>query len=168
MTHWIKYTFMFTTLAGWILTAAAPVKGEGHEKTLSEKIAGTDWTKLRGVNYIPSYGRNMYENWRDYDPDAFDMELALASKVGYNSVRLWLNYFVFAEQGSRAVDSVEDAVRLCRKHGLKALITLFDGCGILPRPDERRMTILEAYDHYLASPPSPHHPVAALATQPGI
>ncbi len=121
-------------------------------RPLSERIAATDWNGIRGVNYIPSYGRNMYENWRDYDREAFDTELALAKKVGYTSVRLWLNDRAFAERGTAMVDAVEDAVNLCRKHGLKALIALFDGCGIRPRSDARPMTVQAAYDHFLASP----------------
>jgi hypothetical protein len=119
-------------------------------KTISQRITQTDWAGIRGVNYIPSYGRNLYEMWRDYNHDAFDTELALARKVGYNSVRLWLNYFAFAERGAKIVDAVEDAVKLCREHDLKVLITLSDGCGIRPRPNARRMTVKQAYDYFLA------------------
>ena len=88
----------------WALSMATAINGEQREKSLSQRIAATDWAKIRGVNYIPSYGRNMHEMWRDYNHEAFDAELAMARNVGYNSVRLWLNYFAFAERGPKMVE----------------------------------------------------------------
>ena len=116
------------------------------------KVAKTDWSAIRGVNYVPSYGKNLHEIWRQFDRDAFDSELGLARKVGYNSVRLWLNYFAYKERGQQMIDDVETAVKLCRNHNLKVVIVLFDGCGVRPRPQSRTMTVREAYDHFLRSP----------------
>jgi hypothetical protein len=112
----------------------------------------TGWNRIRGVNYIPSYGRNLYEIWKHYNHEAFDAELGLAKTVGYDSIRLWLNYFAFAERGPALVNDVEDAVRLCEKHRLKVLIVLFDGCGVRPRPNSRTIKVPEAYQEILASP----------------
>jgi len=136
----------------WAMFMTSPVQVRQTRKPLSQRIAGTQWSGIRGVNYIPSYGRNLYEIWRDYNHEAFDSELRLAKKVGYNSVRLWLNYFAFAERGQKMVDDVEDAVKLCHKYGLKTLIVLFDACGARPRPNSRLMSVKEAYDSFLASP----------------
>src|SRR6266487_6161507 len=129
-----------------------PVSAAQSTSAVSSKIVKIDWAGIRGVNYIPSYGQNPYEIWRHFDRDAFDRELALARKVGYNSVRLWLNYFAYRERGSRMVDDVETAVRLCRKHNLKAVIVLFDGCGARPRTGARTMTASAAYDFLLSNP----------------
>jgi hypothetical protein len=152
MIHLTKCRLALMTGFLWAFSMASATSGEQRGKSLSQRIAGTEWAKIRGVNYIPSYGRNMHEMWRDYNHEAFDAELAMARNVGYDSVRLWLNYFAFAERGPKMVDAVEDAVKLCRQHGLKVLVTLFDGCGIRPRADARRMTVKEGYDHFLASP----------------
>src|SRR5271154_3862976 len=89
------------------------VVAAGKGGTLETKIAETDWAKVRGANFIPSYASNSYEIWRNYNHDTFDSELRLASDVGYNSVRLWLNYEAYAELGSKMVDNVQDALRLC-------------------------------------------------------
>jgi Cellulase (glycosyl hydrolase family 5) len=139
----------------WAFLLTSPILGQQRQKSASHRIALTQWSEIRGVNYIPSYGRNLYEIWRDYNHQTFEGELRLAKKVGYKSVRLWLNYFAFAERGKKMVDDVEDAVKLCQKHGLKALIVLFDACGIRPRPNTRLMTVKEAYDSFLASPRLP-------------
>jgi hypothetical protein len=118
----------------------------------ANRIDKIDWAAIRGVNYIPSYGQNLYEVWSNFNRDAFDRELAIAKKVGFNSVRLWLNYFAYAERGARMIDDVEAALTLCRKHGLKALIVLFDGCGVRSRPGAKTMTVGEAYGRFLKSP----------------
>ncbi len=148
----IKRTTVSMMVIIWAFFLTSPIPGQEMRKTLSQRLAGTQWSRIRGVNYIPSYGRNLHEIWRGYDHETFDSELHLAKKVGYNSVRLWLNYFAFAERGQRMVDDVEDAVKLCDKHGLKALIVLFDACGVRPRPNPHLISVREAYDSFLASP----------------
>jgi len=132
-------------------SVAAGLAGEGA-RTAQEKIAQTDWAGVRGVNFIPSYASNPYEIWRNYDHNVFDRELRLAGAVGYNGVRLWLNYSVYEELGPKMVDRVEDALRLCAKYHLRAVVNLFDSCGTRPRPDARWMTASEAYDHFMNNP----------------
>lgn len=129
---------------------AAPVFGS--DRTLQEKVIGTDWSKVRGVNFIPSYASNTYEIWRNYDHDLCDRQLRLAFQVGYNSVRLWLNYAAYEELGSKMVDNVEDALRLCAKYNLRAVVVLFDSCGVRPRKDTQWMTAREAYDLFQSNP----------------
>ena len=120
--------------------------------TLREKVDSTTWAKIRGANFIPSYASNTYDIWRNYDHAIFDRELRLVSAVGYNSVRLWLNYQAYDEIGSKMADRVEDAVRLCAKHRLRAAIVLFDSCGIRPRKDVRWMAAGDAFDTFQKSP----------------
>jgi hypothetical protein len=131
-----------------ILLASTP----GAAQTLSRKASNTDWAAIRGVNYVPSYGKNLYEIWLRFDERAFDRELALAKKVGFNSVRLWLNYFAYRERGRHMIDDVQTALNLCRKHQLKVIVVLFDGCGATPTANARSMTVSEAYDYLLQSP----------------
>jgi hypothetical protein len=115
----------------------------------------TEWNAIRGVNYIPSYARNLYETWRDYNHDAFDAELALASDAGYNSVRIWLNYFAYAENPTKFLNSVSDAMALARKHSLRVLPVLFDSCGIRPRPNSRLVKVSDFYNTFVNDPKSP-------------
>ena len=125
-----------------------PTFAFAYDTPLENKIAETDWSKIRGANYIPSYASNTYEIWCNYDHDVFDRELRLAAGAGYNSVRLWLNYEAFEELGATMVDRVDDALRMCAKYHLRAVIVLFDSCGIRPRTNAKWMTADEAYDQF--------------------
>src|SRR5579862_803510 len=120
----------------------APARGSGLG--LKDKIAQTRWADVRGVNFIPSYSANTYDIWRNYDHDLVDRDLGLAASVGFNSVRIWLNYAAFEELGPKMVEHVDDALSLCAKYHLRAVIVLFDSCGIRPRKDARWMTARQA------------------------
>jgi hypothetical protein len=134
----------------WLVVCALALSGQ-----VSSRLSTTDWAGIRGVNYIPSYGRNLYEIWRGYNHDAFDSELALAQSVGYNSVRIWLNFFAYAENPQSFVKNLADAAALCRRHDLRAVFVLFDSCGIRARKDARLMRVEDAYRAFLASPRLP-------------
>lgn len=124
------------------------VFGSDQSITLKYKIEHTEWEKIRGANFIPSYASNTYEIWRNYNHGVFDGEMGLVQKVGYNSVRLWLNYDAYAELGTVMVDHVEDALRICARHHLRAVVVLFDSCGIRPRKDAKWLTASDAFDEF--------------------
>jgi hypothetical protein len=132
--------------------------------TLDSKIERIDWANVRGANFIPSYASNTYEIWRNYDHDTFDHDLSLVSGVGYNSVRLWLNFDAYDELGAEMVDRVEDALRLCAKYNLRAVIVLFDSCGIRPRKDAKWLPASAAYDEFQNSPRFTPEQKAFMAT----
>src|ERR1051326_1930328 len=131
-----------------VLCIALPALAADKHSSAAERIAHTDWGNIRGVNFIPSYAANTYDIWHNYDHDAFDRQLALASDVGYNSVRLWLNYEAYREQGAQMIHNVRDAVQLAATHDLRVVIVLFDSCGIRPRQNIRWMTAEKAYEQF--------------------
>jgi hypothetical protein len=135
-----------------LLTHSALAQVHGQGRTLEQRIEQTRWETVRGANFIPSYSANTYEMWRNYDHDTFDRELGLAEAVGYNSIRLWLNYAAYEELGSKMVDEVEDAVSLATRHHLRAVIVLFDSCGVRSRRDTQWLPAPEAYARLQASP----------------
>jgi len=151
-THWLICGLTAAVLFAIHPSSSAAESVAKSARTAKEKIAQANWAAVRGATFIPSYASNTYDIWRHYDHDVFDRELRLVEAVGYNSVRLWLNYSVYEEIGPQMVDRVEDAVRLCAKYHLRALIVLFDSCGVRPRKDARWMTASEAYDHFMNSP----------------
>lgn len=134
-----------------VAICSIPAFASSDAPTLEDRIAGIDWAHVRGANYIPSYASNTYEIWRNYDHDVFDRELRLAAGVGYNTVRLWLNFDSFNELGATMVDHVDDALRICAKHHLRAVIVLFDSCGIRLRDDAKWMTASDAYEQFQSS-----------------
>ena len=135
-------------VAALVFLRSQTVRPSSEEETLASKIAQTDWARVRGANFIPSYASNTYEIWRDYNHYIFENEMRLVPRVGYNSVRLWLNYDAFDELGTTMVDHVEDALRICARFNLRAVIVLFDSCGIRPRKDAKWMSASEAYDEF--------------------
>jgi len=134
-----------------VAISSFPAFASSDAPTLESKITGIDWVHVRGANYIPSYASNTYEIWRNYDHEIFDRELRLAAGVGYNSVRLWLNYQAFEESGTTMVDHVDDALRICAKYHLRAVVVLFDSCGIRLRKDVKWMTASDAYEQFQSS-----------------
>jgi hypothetical protein len=141
-----------TCLALGIVLAASARLAAAETRTAQEKLAQTNWSDIHGVNFVPTYAKNTYEIWRNYDHDAFARELGLAAGVGFNTVRLWLNYAAYEELGPQMVDHVEDAVRLCAKYHLRVMVNLFDSCGVRPRQDAKLMPASEAYDEFQRSP----------------
>jgi hypothetical protein len=137
---------VFLLLPGWGATPRHNISL--GSASLQGKIAQTEWDKIRGANFIPSYASNTYEIWRNYNHDVFDHEMRFVRDVGYNSVRLWLNYGAFADLGNSMVDRVEDAVRICARYHLRVVIVLFDSCGIRPRKDARWMPASDAFDQF--------------------
>jgi|GEM_PF-2548248 len=124
----------------------------GQSTAIRHRLQKTNWTTIRGVNYVPSYSRNPYEIWRYFNADAFDRELAMASRVGYTSVRLWLNYFAYQDRPKEMLADFKTALILCRKHNLKAVVVLFDACGATQKPDGQIMKVSDAYQFLLSSP----------------
>ena len=156
----IPSTFLCASLVPLCLCLAtgarSPVAGMdafsvGEPNSLQNRIAQTEWARVRGANFIPSYASNTYEIWRNYDHDKFEEGIRLVQGVGYNSVRLWLNYQAYEELGAAMVDRVEDAVRICARHNLRAVVVLFDSCGVHPRKDAKWMTASDAYDEFQKS-----------------
>ena len=52
---------------------------------------------INGCNYLPSYAGNSTEFWQDdtFNPALIDKELTLAESLGYNSVRILMQYLVW-------------------------------------------------------------------------
>lgn len=119
--------------------------------TAQQKLSQTKWSNIHGINFVPIYAKNTYEIWKNYNHAEVDRELGLAAKAGFNSVRLWLNYAAYAHMGSKMVDHVEDVLKLCAKYHLRAVMVLFDSCGVRPRKDTKWLPALQAYDQFQSS-----------------
>ena len=118
---------------------------------MQKKIAETKWSDIHGINFVPIYAENTYQIWRNYDHAEVDRELGLAASVGFNSVRLWLNYAAYEEMGTKMLDQVDDAVRLSAKYNMRAVVVLFDSCGVRARKDAKMMSRKEAYELFQQS-----------------
>lgn len=124
-------------LAGLIGALCAPHPARGAEA----------FARIRGANYVPSYARNDVGIWMDFDPEVVDRELGFAERLRLDSVRIFLQYLVYEREPEAFLDRFETFLRLCGKHGIRAMPVLFDSCfGKFPS--------LETYrtDDWVANP----------------
>jgi hypothetical protein len=94
-----------------------------------------DWSKVRGFNYQPSFGRNGLEIWIDaFDAEAVDRELGLGRRCfpKMNAVRLWLSHDAFLKAPESFVNHFEATLRSCEKYGMLALPVLFNNWHSVP------------------------------------
>jgi formylglycine-generating enzyme required for sulfatase activity len=89
---------------------------------------------LVGCNFLPSTAINQLEMWQadTYDPATIDRELGWAEGLGFNTVRVYLHDLVWRDDGEGFAARIGDFLGIAGRHGMKALLTLFDDCH---RPD---------------------------------
>lgn len=83
---------------------------------------------LRGCNFIGSDCANRLDMWQSYRSEeklaTADRELALAEKIGFNTVRLWANFDVYYAEPDAFMDIFEAYIALCHKHKQKVMVVL--------------------------------------------
>jgi len=92
---------------------------------------------LCGFNYIPATAINYTEMWQGstFDPKTIDAELALAQDVGFNCLRVVLQYLVWEDDPDGLKKRMGEFMAICRKRGLRVMWTLFDDCAFGPKKD---------------------------------
>jgi len=83
---------------------------------------------IKGVNYTPSYARNDIEEWRDYDEATVECELEYAKRIGFNCIRPFLSYAVYADNKKKFLNHLLHMVRTADSLGLKVMPVVFDSC----------------------------------------
>jgi hypothetical protein len=86
---------------------------------------------ILGFNYVTSTAVNSTEMWQDesFDAAAVERELALASRCGYNSCRVFLQYLVWREEGDVFLRNFERFLGIAHKNGITVLPIFFDDCA---------------------------------------
>ena len=80
-----------------------------------------DYSFLKGVNH--GFER---------DEAALRRHLGYGKRLGINSVRIWLSYKEFANEGAGYVDALRQYIRVCDSEGVTVMPILFNGNGIDP------------------------------------
>lgn len=96
--------------------------------------ANTWWAAQKwpvGANYVPSCAVNSIEMWRQetFRPDIIRRELTWARGLGMNSVRVFLSYTVWAAEGQRFLDTLEEFLAIADGCGMTTVPILFDDCA---------------------------------------
>lgn len=90
---------------------------------------------LVGCNYLPSTAVNDVEMWRKetFDPRTIDRELGWARALGFNTVRVFLNFVVWEAAPENLKRNFRHFLKIADRHGIRALPILFDDCNFAGR-----------------------------------
>jgi hypothetical protein len=100
-----------------------------------------EWQKQQpwivGCNYVPSYAANSTDIWQQetWDAKVIDRELGWAQNLGFNAVRVFLQYIVWENDPKGFQDRFAQFLELADKHGIRVMPVLFDDCAFdVPDP----------------------------------
>jgi hypothetical protein len=85
---------------------------------------------LVGCNFLPSTAINDIEMWQaeTFDAKTIDRELGWAQDLGFNTVRVFINYVVWKADPDGLKDRMNQFLAIADRHGLKSMVILLDDC----------------------------------------
>ena len=85
---------------------------------------------LVGANFIPSNAINELEMWQaaTFDPTINDRELGLAQAIGMNTMRVFLQDQLWAQDPEGFKKRLDTFLGIAAKHHIRPLLVLFDSC----------------------------------------
>jgi hypothetical protein len=85
---------------------------------------------LVGCNFLPSTAVNDVEMWQKetFDAKTIDRELGWAQDLGFNTVRVFVNYVVWEADAAGLKDTLRRFFEIADRHRLSTLVILFDDC----------------------------------------
>ena len=107
-------------------------------KQWSEEKA-KEWYEQRpwlvGCNFLPSTAVNSTEMWQEatFDEATIDRELGWAAGLGFNSIRVFVQYLVWEADPAGQKTRMERFLEIADRHGITVMFILFDDCFI-PEP----------------------------------
>jgi len=111
------------TVAG---TAIGMAKAEVPAVTV--KMPDTEWSRLRGFNYQPSYGSSGFELWQRFDAKVIAEELAQGKRhfPKMNALRWWQSWDSFLRDPKRYARDFETTLQRADNIGCKVMPCLFN------------------------------------------
>ena len=93
-------------------------------------MTDTDWTALRGANYVPSYARDQVEMWLTrFDAEILTREVRFAKGLGLEALRVFLSFDAYLLDGPRYLGNLQRFFDDCRNQEIRLLVVVFDSCG---------------------------------------
>ena len=132
----------FSLITTWLLlcgnvfaaeasTALAP--GQWTAERARNWYAGQPW--LVGCNFLPSTAVNDVEMWQEetFDAATIDRELGWARDLGFNTVRVFLNYVVWEADAEGLKSRFNQFLDIAAKHHISVMPVLLDDCNFAGR-----------------------------------
>jgi len=113
-------------------TQAVPPPLSERQWTVARAVA---WQKqqpwLVGCNFLPSTAVNDIEMWQKetFDPQTIERELGWAHSLGFNSVRVFLNFVVWQADPEGLKQRFGEFLALAHRQGITTMPVLFDDCN---------------------------------------
>lgn len=84
-----------------------------------------------GCNFLPSTAVNDVEMWQaeTFDPKTIDRELKMAHDIGFNSVRIFLNYVVWKADPDGLKRRFGEFLEIAARHDISVMPIFFDDCA---------------------------------------
>jgi hypothetical protein len=84
-----------------------------------------------GCNFLPSTAVNDIEMWmpETFDTTAIDRELSWAENLGYNNVRVFINFVVWELNPAGLKNRFSEFLKIASRHGITAMVILLDDCA---------------------------------------
>lgn len=101
-----------------------------QERWSAEKA--NEWYKrqpwLVGANYAPASAINQLEMWQadTFDPKRIDQELAWASAIGMNTMRVFLHDLLWQQDEAGFRKRIDQFLAICARHRIRPMFVLFD------------------------------------------
>lgn len=119
--------FIFLLFFGF--TAQAQIQShQWSEEKAWKWYRSNPW--ICGFNYIPANAINYTAMWdkTSFSPDVIDRELALAESVGFNSLRVVLQFIVWEDDPQYFKKTFTEFLSICTRHRIKVMPAFFDDC----------------------------------------
>jgi hypothetical protein len=117
-----------------ILALVAAVSGAQTVPTRWSEKKANDWYSqqpwLVGANFIPSDAINQLEMFQaaTFNPALNDKELAMAESIGMNTMRVFLQDQLWAQDPEGFKKRLDTFLGIAAKHHIRPLLVLFDSC----------------------------------------
>ena len=89
---------------------------------------------IRGCNYMGSDCANRIDQWQEYGFEeklaTAEKEFALMESIGYNSIRVILEYEVWAEQHDGFMERFDRYIAAAARHGIYTMVVLSNECAV--------------------------------------
>jgi len=85
---------------------------------------------LVGCNFLPSTAVNDVEMWQaqSFDPKTIDRELGWARGLGFNTVRVFINFVVWKADAEGLKRRLDQFLAIAQRHGIRTMVILLDDC----------------------------------------
>ncbi len=90
---------------------------------------------LVGCNFLPSTAVNDVEMWQKetFDAATIDRELGWAEQLGFNTLRVFLNFVVWREDAAGLKERFAEFLKIANRHGMSVMPILLDDCNFAGR-----------------------------------